>query len=74
VIDTNPHTIELRALVSAKLRPVMDLVRIREKLLAFIRERCPSFPRDARSSSAVRQWDLFGRKDALLVWLGKAHN
>jgi small-conductance mechanosensitive channel len=49
VVDTNPRTIELRALVSARTAPQSWDLRceVRERLVAFLREDMPeAFPRD----------------------------
>lgn len=80
VIDTNPHTIELRALVSARTAPQSWDLRceIREKLLAFIREEMPeAFPRGRAvvAAAGAEHGDLFGRKDALFgMAVARAHN
>lgn len=80
VIDTHPHTIELRALVSARTAlQSWDLrCEIREKLLAFIREEMPeAFPRGRAviAAAGAEHGDLFGRKDALPgMGVARAHN
>jgi small-conductance mechanosensitive channel len=54
VVDTNPHTIELRALVSARTAPQSWDLRceVREKLVAYLREEMPeAFPRERREFS-----------------------
>jgi hypothetical protein len=66
VTDTHPETIELRALVSARNAPQSWDLRceIREKLVAFIREKMPeAFPhgRNLISPSGRDLDGMFGR-------------
>jgi len=70
VIDTNPHTIELRRCQCENCAAVMGLrCEIRE-IAAFIREEMPRRPRGrAYSSGRCRAWGFVRTKDALLVWL-----
>lgn len=79
VIETHPRSIELRALVSARNAPQSWDLRceIREKLLAFIREKMPeAIPRDRSFAPLPVTADVgehHGREGPLSAAAGKAH-
>lgn len=78
VVDSHPRTIELRALVSARTAPQSWDLRceIREKLLAFIREKMPeAFPRERTtlSPSLADIGDFSERRDFTRPAAARAH-